>query len=743
MSHAFKFEKWATVTPADKWQFVAGNFTGSGLNELVGYHPDNGSLWVGKNTGSSFKFQKWATVTPADKWQFVAGNFTGSGLNELVGYHPDNGSLWVGKNTGSSFKFQKWATVTPADKWQFIAGNFTGSGLNEIVGYHPDNGSLWVGKNTGSSFKFQKWATVTPADKWQFVAGNFTGSGLNEIVGYHPNNGSLWVGKNTGSSFKFQKWATVTPADKWQFVAGNFTGNNLDDVVGYHPNNGSLWAGKNTGSSFSFQKWGEITPIANWQFIAGRFDPDLVGYHPSDGTVWYGRSGAASSSKIEGYCWPLSAAPGEEISFKISGNGNSRAAFYRHLSTDETIESILMNGQTEIFTPFSSSIQSIPAEVWSQGCNWRESFKLKIPEFWPSGIYSARCSDYENSTNITFIVKPDPQEKSQVALLANVNTWLAYNSWGGRSAYTVPSSARLSFLRPNHKAAFAGSGNTDAHLTRGELWVLGWLEKEGYNPDVYTDIDFHSGFDINHYKCLILSTHPEYWSEKMYDKLSSYLDAGGSLIYLGGNGIYEKIYYESEHTIGVFRGGVDWLDKNNPIDNRTEVLFRSHPGKHERSLLGVATERCGVTGTPYEVIIPDHPFFKETGLNKGDTFGNSGLNNEENDGYGNGKASGWEVDTFNGPGANRLKPLYCGNYTQNGSVDMNASPLPEGLIILAKGQEEEEGEFPGKGADMIYYDHAGGGFVFSAGSLTFGGSLVVDSKIQQIVHNILQKAILG
>jgi hypothetical protein len=35
---------------------------------------------------------------------------------------------------------------------------------------------------------------------------------------------------------------------------------------------------------------------------------------------------------------------------------------------------------------------------------------------------------------------------------------------------------------------------------------------------------------------------------------------------------------------------------------------------------------------------------------------------------------------------------------------------------------------------------SGGGIVFSAGSITFGGSLVVDEKIQQIVRNALAEA---
>jgi hypothetical protein len=40
-------------------------------------------------------------------------------------------------------------------------------------------------------------------------------------------------------------------------------------------------------------------------------------------------------------------------------------------------------------------------------------------------------------------------------------------------------------------------------------------------------------------------------------------------------------------------------------------------------------------------------------------------------------------------------------------------------------------------ANMVYYTHPGGGFVFSVGSMTFGGSLVVDDKIQRILRNAL------
>ena len=40
---------------------------------------------------------------------------------------------------------------------------------------------------------------------------------------------------------------------------------------------------------------------------------------------------------------------------------------------------------------------------------------------------------------------------------------------------------------------------------------------------------------------------------------------------------------------------------------------------------------------------------------------------------------------------------------------------------------------------MTYYEHPAGGGVFSAGSLSFGGSLVVDAVLQQVVRNVLDE----
>ncbi len=97
--------------------------------------------------------------------------------------------------------------------------------------------------------------------------------------------------------------------------------------------------------------------------------------------------------------------------------------------------------------------------------------------------------------------------------------------------------------------------------------------------------------------------------------------------------------------------------------------------------------------------------FADTGLEDGSRFGSSGLNT--GGGRFNGMASGWEVDTSSGPGA---VGMGCSGHTA-----APASSLPPGLVILATAGTP--------GAEMTFYQHPGGGSVFSAGSLTFGGSL--------------------
>ena len=711
----FRLDRWGTIAPAGGWVIGSGAFAGPARSDLLAYRPADGALWVGINNGGGFTFTApWATLSPASGWQLVTGDFTGNGLADVAAYHPSNGSVWVGENRGATFQFRRWATLAPAAGWQIEAGSFTGKGKADLLAHHAASGGLWIGENLGNSFGLiGVWATLPHGEGWQLATGDFVGDGRTDVVAYNPGDGSVWVGENHDSRFVLALWAALQPPAGWHIAAGLFRGRAKADLAAYHPGNGTVWVGENTGAGFDFpEAWATVAPPGGWQFARGSFNgdlfDDLVGYDPTDGSIW-----AATSAQrpIEGYCWPLSAAPGEVISFHMSGEGESVASVRRHRSTSVTVDSTPVRD-----VPFTATRQAVPTAPWRFGCGWSETFGLTVPPDWAPGLYSAACTDPAGSTcDVTFVVKPAPADRSSIAVLANANTWLAYNGWGGQSKYS--GLARTSFLRPMPAAA----PHADMHLTRGELWVLGWLEAQGHRPDVYTDLDFHTdGCDAEQYACLVVGTHPEYWSTQMYDNAAAYLNAGGSLVYFAGNGIFEVGEYDNAQTEMIFRLGIE----GGP---REAALFR-HLGRHERSLIGVATERCGVLGSPFVVQAAGHPLFAGTGVSNGDVFGDVGLNT----GYGNGKASAWEVDTSDGPGATSTAPAGCAMSPR----PVPPSALPAGLVVLAVGQPDAGG----LGGRITYYDHPGGGFVLAAGSLTVGGSLVVDPVLTGLMANALQRA---
>ena len=84
----------------------------------------------------------------------------------------------------------------------------------------------------------------------------------------------------------------------------------------------------------------------------------------------------------------------------------------------------------------------------------------------------------------------------------------------------------LSFDRPEPlNRVFPGEQITDpmrgsapCTLAPAEWRLLGWLEREGFGYDLYAETQLHDTLlDLDRYRVLVLSTHPEYWTREMYD----------------------------------------------------------------------------------------------------------------------------------------------------------------------------------------------------------------------------------
>lgn len=83
--------------------------------------------------------------------------------------------------------------------------------------------------------------------------------------------------------------------------------------------------------------------------------------------------------------------------------------------------------------------------------------------------------------------------------------------------------------------------NADTHL-------FDWLDHQGIEYDVITDEDLNAeGYDlIKDYRVILTGTHPEYHSTAMWDAMKAWLDRGGRLMYLGGNGWYWRVAFHKD-----------------------------------------------------------------------------------------------------------------------------------------------------------------------------------------------------
>ncbi|MFI0405749.1 N,N-dimethylformamidase beta subunit family domain-containing protein [Actinomadura sp. 3N508] len=181
---------------------------------------------------------------------------------------------------------------------------------------------------------------------------------------------------------------------------------------------------------------------------------------------------------------------------------------------------------------------------------WAPSFTWRVPDDARSGVYAAKLEADGNVYHATFVVRPK-RAASKTALLVPTFSYLAYGMTGnlqsGLSQYSrhpdgsgvVYSSPLrpLTNLRP-YTTGRTGQGRpwqfeADTHITD-------WLESTGRDIDYITDHDLHEEGTklLDDYEVVITGSHPEYTSEPMLDALQNWLNGGGRLMYLGGNGFY-------------------------------------------------------------------------------------------------------------------------------------------------------------------------------------------------------------
>ncbi|MDQ6672950.1 MAG: Ig domain-containing protein group 1 domain-containing protein, partial [Chloroflexota bacterium] len=273
----------------------------------------------------------------------------------------------------------------------------------------------------------------------------------------------------------------------------------------------------------------------------------------------------------------------------------------------------------------------VDAATSLMACNWAASYNLAVPNTWTDGVYMAVLSStttlYQNY--VPFVVRDDAR---QAALLYQqpVNTYQAYNSWGGKSLYTYNSSNGVRAYKVSFDRPYEGDGSAD--YFGWEIFLLQWLEQQGYDVTYNTDVDADATPNrLKSVKGVLVAGHSEYWSRGMYDASQAARDAGVSLAFFGSNDVYWQSRYEAAGSGAARRILVEYKtsDPPNPVDpitatqpSLTTTQWRQPPvNRPEQAFIGVQfTSQTGNSWddtVPYVVSNSSNAVYTSTGFRDG------------------------------------------------------------------------------------------------------------------------------
>ena len=242
---------------------------------------------------------------------------------------------------------------------------------------------------------------------------------------------------------------------------------------------------------------------------------------------------------------------------------------------------------------------------------------------WPEGFYLLRLDTSAGRSRYIPLVVRSADARGRVALMAEVNTYQAYNTWGGRDLYAGEDGKRgsrssaVSFDRPyDGNGAVKYFAFEDPLVHRAARLNL----PLAYTTDVQLD---HDPALLNGALGLVSLGHDEYWTPAMRAHATTARDAGSNLAFLGANAIYWRVRY-APTALGKDRLMIGYKSLSDPIAGKepasTTVRFRDPPAADpENGLVGQLYE-CFPASGAYVVQDPGFFLFRGTGARAGMSF---------------------------------------------------------------------------------------------------------------------------
>jgi hypothetical protein len=268
--------------------------------------------------------------------------------------------------------------------------------------------------------------------------------------------------------------------------------------------------------------------------------------------------------------------------------------------------------------------QPVPAPDPATGeiaANWPATDTVTFGKRWVTGYYDVRVllttGPEAGKSADTYVILRQPASRTQMLVQVPVNTWQAYNGWGGKSLYDLPGlqpRARVvSFDRP-----YAWFGPGGQGPLGWEVPLVRFIERNGWNVSYQTDVytDAHPG-SLRPHRLDVVAGHDEYWSTRMRDAWEAARDRGVNLAFMGANDAYwQVVMQDGGRAIMAYKSLYD----PNPNPALKTAMFRElTPPRYECELLGIQHQGVGLTWQPgdYTVMNATDPWMRGTGFKKG------------------------------------------------------------------------------------------------------------------------------
>jgi len=322
---------------------------------------------------------------------------------------------------------------------------------------------------------------------------------------------------------------------------------------------------------------------------------------------------------IEGFANTDSVLPGEPVTLYVSSPTKTYTVKAYRMS-GKAKSGALRVWKSGTLTGTRQQATTTDSKTRSTSATWKPSTKVST-DGWMPGVYLFKLAATDGSASyIPLIVRSESTKGTVVLAMSNL-TWQAYNTWGGKSAYTDDEQGGLknreyavSFDRP-----YVMGKGTGKYLSYENPVVLR-AERLGIPLSYVTTLDVATRPGLLDGALGYVSLgHDEYWTATERDAVETARDAGTNLAFLGANISYWQVRLRESPTgpnrlIDIYKS-----QAKDPVKGKEATVHFRDIGRPERLMTGQMYECYPAKGT-YTVLDPSFFLFANTGAKKGSTY---------------------------------------------------------------------------------------------------------------------------